>query len=317
VIEPLSPTPQKLKFLDEALYIQRDLREAEKKAKIEKSFLASYMIQCTLPYSQPKNNPPIWMRKNGDITFIIQQGYDINGEPFGFPSGVLPRHILRWINTEACRTKNRRLEFGASLTEFLHKLNLDSTRGGKGDARVRIKRALQQLLHARLMFFERQVHGSRIVDTEEYAQIASKATFIWDKDDIDQSPRWGSSIELSQEFFDIITVSAVPCGNLHLNALKNSCLGLDLLQWSNWKGYSLMREWERNNKAGEKPYHWVSWHMLSQQLGANFAQVRNLQRNVQAIMPKIKALHPDLEFDYDRTRGGLIIFASPPIIDPL
>ena len=86
----------------------------------DRAFLAQQLIQATLPHRNPRGNPPIWTRKNGNLTLSIQPGYALNEKTgkkdcLGYPSGSIPRLLLYWLNTEVVRTKNRRIELGDNV----------------------------------------------------------------------------------------------------------------------------------------------------------------------------------------------------------
>ena len=100
------------------------------------AFIARELILCTLPHSDPEDVLS-WSRKNGDLTLSIQAGINKKtGKSYGIPYGIIPRLILVWLVTEILRTKSRRLALGNRLADFLLKLGLDPSRGGKfSDAR--------------------------------------------------------------------------------------------------------------------------------------------------------------------------------------
>ena len=87
------------------------------------------------------------------------------------PYGNLPRLLLAWICTDTVRTKSRRLELGASLSEFMDRLNIQSTdSGGRYGVRTRLQKQMIRLFSASISLSERHERGARgvnapIVDT--------------------------------------------------------------------------------------------------------------------------------------------------------
>ncbi|MGR5288711.1 hypothetical protein ACP3V5_25755, partial [Vibrio maritimus] len=56
---------------EEALAIEAE--DAKKAGQI--GFVAKWMVHATLPYVQPKNNPPAWGRNSGKVSLLIQPGH--------------------------------------------------------------------------------------------------------------------------------------------------------------------------------------------------------------------------------------------------
>jgi hypothetical protein len=295
----LKPTSKaERKFLDGAAAMKQNLVE------IEVSYLARFLIQCTLPHSDP-GDTPIWMRKNGEYTLAIQPGWDVeNNRSMGYPYGTLPRLLLIWIITQAKRTNNPRLQLGHSLTEFMRELGLDPSRGHKNSERVRLQNAMQRLFDARISFYRHNAGDGVTNKRKNTVEIAPETNLWWDNDDPTQTPLWGSYIELGPKFFEMIMESTVPCNMVALRLLKKSPLALDLYVLCNWIGANL----------GNKSKHWISWVMLAQQLGVDYATTHDLKKKVKAAMRKVKLAHPGLNVGYDNTRGGLLIYPSLPAV---
>ena len=137
-----SLTPAILKLLDAGSVI------FDKPATTKEAvYMASELVQCTLPHKDPKKIP-VWIRRNGNFTLAIQAGTNLKtGESYGYPYGIIPRLILFWIITEAIRTKSRRLELGHSLRQFMAELGLDSSRGGKFSDARRLRNQMERLFN--------------------------------------------------------------------------------------------------------------------------------------------------------------------------
>src|SRR6266849_3533788 len=63
------------------------------------AFAARQLVQATLPHSNPRGEPPVWSRRNGNYTLRIRPGYKTDrktGEEMcvGYPYGTVPRLLL-------------------------------------------------------------------------------------------------------------------------------------------------------------------------------------------------------------------------------
>ena len=100
VAREFAPTRARLKLVEDALKISEQPDDAER------AYMARQLVQCTLPHSNP-GNVPVWSRRSGNMALVIQQGYDDDETPVGYPYGAIPRLLLFWIVTEANFQKNR------------------------------------------------------------------------------------------------------------------------------------------------------------------------------------------------------------------
>jgi hypothetical protein len=57
--------------------------------------IARELVQCLLPHKNP-GNVPAWQRTNGDLTLIIQAGWNPDKQKsYGLPYGTVSRLLLR------------------------------------------------------------------------------------------------------------------------------------------------------------------------------------------------------------------------------
>lgn len=277
------------------------------------AYLARFLIQCTLPHTDP-GDVPVWRRKNGKYTLRIQPGWDEHTDrSMGYPYGIMPRLILIWAVTEAKRTRIRRLHLGHCMTEFIEKLDLDKPSGrGKRGIPARIKEQAQRLFSSHIDFF---IHTREIVegktissDESESYRVASKIHLRWNDKDPEQPVLWGSYIDLSRDFFAAIMESVVPCDMRAVGMLRKSPLALDLYMLCNYIGANL--------KHRGKTSHVLTWRMLSQQLGCDYADLHDIKKKIKAAMLKVKLAHPGLKAGYPAKGGGIEIYVSEPAIAP-
>ncbi len=294
-------TPQQNSFLDGAVTVMLD-RPTSKDA----AFIARQLVQATLPHSDPKKEK--WFRHNGNFSLGIQAGFNTrNGETYGLPYGIIPRLLLFWMTTEALRTKQRRLELGSSLAQFMREVGLDPSRGGKRSDARRLHDQMEKLFRARITFTQDIREGSASGEASVDMQVAPKRMLWWDMGNPEQSTLWKSWIELGEDFFKAVTAAPIPVDTRALKALKRSPMALDL--------YSLLcYECHRVEKSAKERF--IPWRSLMEQLGAEYhgdnaswefaRYARQAIRKIQLVMPTLK-----LEI----REGGFTILtgSTPPI----
>lgn len=289
-------TRQHSKLLDAATAIRLDPDKAEA------AFIARQLVQATLPHKNP-GDVQAWSRTNGNLTLTIRSGWDTKkGKAIGYPYGTVPRLLLFWMTTEAVRTKTRRLEFGDSLTKFMRDIGLNPDNGGTGakrsDAR-RLRDQMQRLFRATISFDQIENGREAWLDM----QVAPEGVLWWDEKQPEQATLWSSWIELSNKFFEAITVAPVPVDVRALKALKHSPLALDLYAWATYSAY-------RAQKSGQSRS--VSWEILHEQLGGEYSRIDNFQAKARAAFGKIKPVYPELGLEFEK--GGVKILPCNPSI---
>ena len=226
--------------------------------KTNAAFMARQLVQATLPHKNP-GDVPVWSRTNGNLILSIQPGVDAKKKKsIGYPYGTLPRLLLFWITTEAVRTNNPRIELGESLSSFMEKLGLDSSRGGKRSDARRLREQMIRLFQSTISF-DQSTNGKK---TWLNMQIAPKGALWWDEKQPQQSTLWGSWIQLGDDFFKAITSSPVPVDIRALKALKNSPLALDLYSWATYTAYQTQRGGKERS---------ISWELMHEQFGAEYS----------------------------------------------
>ena len=222
----------------------------------------------------------------------------------GLPFGNLSRLLLAWVSTEAVRTQSRELFLGASLSEFMRKLDLAPVGGGKRGERTRVHNQMKRLFnaHVQLAYEDRQVSAS------VNAPLASRTEFWWNPKQPHGRALWESRIELGEKFFQEIVSHPVPLDMNILKALRRSPLGLDLYLWLTCRTFSLKRPLR------------LSWPRLYRQFGVDPAQagdkrtVDDFRKDCLRELIKIKIAWPDL--NYATGKGVLVLWPSKPAVPP-
>ena len=265
----------------------------------DKAFMARHLVQVTLPHSSP-GNIPIWKRTNGNLTLSIRSGWDTKKDkPIGYPFGTVPRLLLFWITTETLRCKSRRIQLGDSLAGFMRDIGLNPATGGgsRGDAR-RLRNQMERLFRAIISFEYHYEDGKVEGHGWSDMQVAPKGELWWDLKQPTQRNLWESWIELSEDFYCILS-APVPVDKRALRALKNSSLALDLYAWATYKTFAV-------SKKGSAQF--IDWKSMQQQFGAGYSDTKNFKRKVKDTLQKVKGVYP--HFKYEETTGGIKIYPS-------
>lgn len=270
-------------------------------------FMARTLVQATLPHSDP-GDVPIWGRKNGHLTLTIKPDWEFDKKTnemkcVGVPYGTIPRLLLFWIITEAVRKKSRRIELGDSLSEFMRQLHLVPT-GGRWGTIPRLREQMKRLFRAKISFDIDTSHDGMHGHAWYDMQVAPKGELWWNYKNPEQDSLWKSWIELGDDFYNAICASPVPVDVRALFALKNSALTLDLYTWATYKSYAL--------RFSKKKEQFIPWRAFMQQLGADYANVKDFKRKAKVAFKKVYVVYPDL--DLQEVPGGFIIRASNPAV---
>ncbi len=254
------------------------------------SFMARMLVLATLPHSNP-GRVPQFSRENGHFKLVVQPGPDM-----GIPYGSYPRLVLAWLTSEAVRTKSPELELGDSLTAFMNELGLTPT-GGRWGTITRLREQMKRLFSARISAVREDEGRFQFSGL----QVASEVDLWWDPKKPDQAAVFGSTVRLTEPFFEEIVRRPVPVDMRALRALKKSPLGLDLYTWLTYRLSYLKDPTE------------ISWRDLHTQFGADYNRVRNFTQAVKRELNKILTVWPELR--YETPRGRLRLYPCPPHVD--
>ena len=261
-------------------------------------FMARLMALCSLPRANPGRRLQ-YKRINGPYTLIMTAV----GKT-GLPFGNLPRLLLAWVSTEAVRTQSRELFLGASLSEFMRKLDLVPVGGGTSGGRTRLRNQIKRLFNAHIQL----AYENERVSASVNSPLASRTEFWWNPNRPHERALWESKIELGDKFFQEIIRHPVPLDMNILRALRRSPLGLDLYLWLTYRTFTL-----------KHPLR-LSWRQLYRQFGVNPAMAGD-KRTVDAFrtdclreLTKIRVAWPDL--NYSTGKGVLVLLPSKPAVPP-
>lgn len=257
----------------------------------DRAYITKFLIQVTLPHRQPTGNPEAWQRRNGNYSLTIRPGLIETKDGFkklGYPSGSIPRLILLWLNSEAVRKGERKIHLGNSLPGFMKAIGLNPNNGSikslRSD-RKRLHTQMNNLFHSQIRF--------GYVDPNRYAwkdlSVTSQGDIWWDFYS-DGTYLFDSWVELGEHFYDALLQAPVPLSLNALQSLKSSSLSLDLYAWTVYAAYTA-------SKRGE-PFT-ITWKKLHENLGADYARVRDFRKRATSALKKVLKVYPELRLEED------------------
>lgn len=276
----------------------------------DRALMARYLVQATLPHSEPKDGRPEWTRRNGNLTLAIRPGFKTDRTTgqrvsVGYPYGTMPRLLLFWLTTQAVRTGSRILHPGDTVAGFMRELGLDATRGGPRSDAQRLRDQMERLFHASISF--EIVTGDAVTGSTEHLNmpVVDRSKTWWNFRAPEQGALFESVIELSERFFEAITDRPVPVDMRALHAIKNSALALDLYAWATYRTH-------RTTQTGKAVF--VNWQQLMGQFGAGYSHVQHFRAAAKAALVTIRKVYPGLKIS-DRL-GGIEILPGASAVPP-
>jgi Plasmid encoded RepA protein len=293
--------------------IERAAEIMEEPARVgDKAFAPRLLTITTFPHQQPKGNPEAWTRRNGRALLTVRPGWDAKkGKRLPYPSGSIPRLLTVYLCREAKRAdakgdKSGRIELGNSLTAFMLELGLNPSNGSSGakrsDAR-RLREGMAAFFDATILYEEELARpgaqGMQQGVQKITMQIASRSVLWWDTKQPDQATLWGSWIQVSREFRDVLVGSVIPLDMRALRAIKASPLAIDLYIW-------LCHESDRAQRSSKGRF--VAWAKLIEQFGTGYADPKDFKKKALRALRKVQAVYPQLRLG--SLRGGITIDAA-------
>ena len=236
-------------------------------------FMARAMVQATLPHSKVEGNE--FTRVNGHYKLSILAPSSI-----GLPYGAIPRLLLSWLTTEAVQTRQRELELGDSLSDFMRELDMVPT-GGRWGSITRLKSQTTRLFASSITAIYESGPGVSIINQT----VADQASFWWDAKTPDQAGLWKSTVTLSERFFNEVIDRPVPIDMRAIRALKKSPMALDVYTWLTYRASYL-----------KKPTI-VPWSALALQFGSNYAELRFFKRAFLVELRKVVLVYGQVQVE--------------------
>ena len=261
-------------------------------------FLHSVLCQLGLPRSRTEER--IYERRSGHASLLLEAGKLYNGLDWvdqPLPYGATPRLVLVHVSSEAVRTRQRSVEIGDSMRQFLTRLGMQ-TSGGRRGGYTALKRQMEALAACRMsigMF----AHGKAV--TLDAKPIKRFEAWLHTGDqDGPQRTLWPGVLELSEDFYNTLVEHAVPLDYRALGALKHSSLALDVYTW-------LAHRLRRVTKPGGVK---LSWQNLKDQFGPDYARSKDFKREFRQALRQVCVVYPDARIE--EVIGGVVLRPSLP-----
>ncbi len=266
-----------------------DLDEEDARTAGTLGYVAPLWCLTALPHREPKVDrsgevPREWVRVNGSVTLRLRPGLVGVGTPderWGYPFGVIPRHLLAWIETEVKRggdawhPDSLTLDLGRSMNTFLQAIGYQSNGGGRRGNATRLADQITRLAYADVVVTDTRdgSNGTWNHHGEHFGFISG--VNLWWSDRHDGNAPFPSTIRLTAEYAASIRHRAVP---IDLRALRNlqhanaGALAIDLYYWLVRRIFTL--------NAGRRSSALVTWQQLASQTGGQYASVRDFKKAV-------------------------------------
>jgi hypothetical protein len=244
------------------------IEETSAKDSKNLGYMARAMVMATLPHSKPKSH--VFQRVNGDFTLTM-----ISNPNFGLPYGSYPRLLLAWMTREAKVKKSPVLQLGKSFSALLNILKLSQSGGIRGDA-TRLREQMLKLFSTQVScVYQNNKQG--ICKADNFS-IARSFELWWSpiKQEGGKTTQQ-STITLAKDFFEELINRPVPVDFRMLQALRRSPLQIDIYVWLTYR-FSYL-----------KKATLISWNLLSNQFGSNYAHNRQGLRDFKREF--LKSLH--------------------------
>lgn len=255
--------------------------------------LFQHALLCQLGLPRRRVKERIFERRSGAASLLLEAGRWYTGlgwEPQPLPYGTRPRIVMINVCAEAVRTKSRTVNVAHSVRGFLRRLGID----GSGYSMRGFKRQMIALSCCHMQLGFRTDRGVGQIDSKPISRFEA-----WVTDEDSQRGLWPGELELSAPFYESLIDHAVPLEPGALRLLQNSAMALDVYCWL---AHRLCRV---KHAAGIV----LSWWVLKEQFGQEFADVREFRRSFLEAMQKAVAVYQDARLEI--VRGGLKLLPSP------
>jgi hypothetical protein len=239
---------------------------------------------CAIPHREPKTGTMVWTRTNGSVTMRLRPGLIDAGtakERWAYPFGVIPRHLLAWVETEVKRGGHAwhpdtlTLDLGGSMNALLRMLGYEAGYGKRGNG-TRLRDQITRLAYADLIVTETREHADGAWNHRgEHFGFFGGVNLWWSEKRRGNDTLSPNTIRLSAEYAAAIKDRAVP---IDLRALRNlqvanaGPLAIDLYYWLVRRVFGL--------NHGKRTSALITWEQLATQTGGQYARTRSFKEAV-------------------------------------
>ena len=303
-VRALAETPEAKRIFDAVRYVMEE--------ESLPNFMHSALCAMSLPVKSPKDPTAPVIRRDGNISLIIQpmerqEPNGPNGEFVsvnrGVPYGRHARLIMIYIMTEAVRTRTREIYLGSSFSNWLRRMGITNTSsGGKRGTRTSVQDQIDRILNCQwtIRWDDDVVAAGKIkrTDSRKLAapQQSMRAFAVNDMRIVNQYAglRTGegtfvSHFVLSEEFYNELLKHSVPFNERAIVALKDSATKLDLYTWL---AYRLPRIPQGTEVR-------LSWHDLAKHLGNQSSTMTKFRQSVRAAWEEVSGVYQQARHSVD------------------
>ena len=254
------------------------------------SFQYVPLIQCSFPHMDP-GDITHFTRRNGWLELTLSTARPDTALPYGVPARLLTMYCA----SEAIRTHSPEIYLGATLHEFLGRLDVPITRGERGSLRVYANQLLR-LMHCAISIDEHiRDAGGRTGLHIRQALFVEEARLWWDGT---TGVGQGSSLVLSPALYDSILERSAPLSTRAIRQLRKSPMDLDVYAWLVHRLYHLSRPSS------------VTWEQLSGQFGHSYTLLRKFRAYFAESLKRVQAAYPEAKLKL--TGAGITLLPSRP-----
>jgi hypothetical protein len=253
------------------------------------SFQYVPLIQCSFPHADP-GDITHFSRRNGWLELTLSTARPDTGLPYGVPA----RLLTMFCASEAIRTQSAEIHLGATLHEFLGRLEVPITRGERGSLQVYANQLLR-LMHCAISIDENIRDAGRTGLHIRQAHFVEEARLWWDGS---TGVGRGSSLVLSPVLYDSILERSAPLSTRAIRQLRKSPMDLDVYAWLVHRLYHLSRPSS------------VTWEQLSGQFGHSYTLLRKFRAYFAESLKRVQVAYPEAKLKL--TAAGITLLPSRP-----
>ena len=209
--------------------LQADLGEANEILTNEDiSYVPAIMTQVFFPQKPLPGDQSRYQTHHGNASVFVQAGFLVNPEKVDgriitedcqVPSGAKARILLSYIVSTAIRNQQKEIDMGHSLRKFMESVGMPIT----GPNAKEITEQVKNIAAAWIVF---GYWGEKKVSMHKEF-IASTVDF-WIEKDAHQQTLWNPTMELGDNFYNLIQVTNMPFNMHHVVRLQRSPRRMDL-----------------------------------------------------------------------------------------
>lgn len=278
-------------------------------------YTSALWAQLSMPYRNPGNIAQ-WTRSNGNLTLTVTAHPEVSEDgqvTYSYPYGVIPRYVMLWVAGEVFRTEERTLSLGSTVADFAQKLGMKNG----GTPSRRLAEQLRNLFACSMSIEEiSQVSGEPWELNETVTRVRGSRFNIASEYELFQRRRqgriarledpvlFGSTLTVTEDFFDEIMRRPVPIDLNTINKLQGSPLKIDVYTWLTYR-MSYLRS-----------PSFIPWSLLALQFGSMVTRPRGFKEYFLKALADVLMLYPEARVKAGEHNGvdGLQLLPSPPHI---